>query len=144
MKNNINIYVAQAKQWQSDLVGWSMLLLAATVWSFVHLLLGLSNRNKMVLWPGCEGYARRNLHKKNLQFMWFVVNTRAYCFNLSVDVALNVQFITNRMCAKNNTHIYVSQTSKCCLLPRCEALHTFCYGFPIATPWIQVIESLNA
>ena len=26
--------------------------------------LGLSNRNKMVLWPGCEGCARCRLHKK--------------------------------------------------------------------------------
>ena len=30
---------------QSDLVGWSLLLLAATVWSFAHLPLGLSDRN---------------------------------------------------------------------------------------------------
>jgi len=45
----------------------SLLLLGATVGSFAHLLLGLSNHNKVVLWPGCEGGARYNLHKKNIQ-----------------------------------------------------------------------------
>ena len=29
----------------------------------------------------------------------------------SVGVALNVRFTTNTMCAKNNTHMYVVQTS---------------------------------
>jgi len=33
------------------------------------------------------------------------------CCNLSADVALNVRFTTNEMCAKNNTHIYVVRTS---------------------------------
>ena len=32
--------------------------------SFAHLLLGLSNHNKVVLWPRFEGGARFNLHKK--------------------------------------------------------------------------------
>ena len=69
-----------------------------------------------------------------------------YC-NLSVSVVLNVRFATNRMYVKNNTHIYVSQTSRnrmsttwdlyCCLLPQCdcEALHICCPGFPITTKW---------
>ena len=35
-------------QW-SDLVRWSLLLLAATVWSFAHLPLGLSDRNTMIV-----------------------------------------------------------------------------------------------
>jgi len=49
------------------------------------------------------------------------------------------------MYVKNNTHIYVSQTSRnwmsttwdlfCCLLPQCEALHTCRLGFPITTKW---------
>jgi len=62
-----------------------------------------------------------------------------YCCNLSVGVALNVRFTTNRMCVKNNTHIYVARTSNnkvilsgnlyCCLLPQCEAL------FRNATKW---------
>jgi len=30
---------------ESDLVGWSLLLLVTTVWSFAHMPLGLSNRN---------------------------------------------------------------------------------------------------
>jgi len=42
----------------------SLLLIAATVWSFPRLLFGLSNHNKVGLWPGCEGGARCNLHKK--------------------------------------------------------------------------------
>jgi len=67
-----------------------------------------------------------------------------YC-NLSVSVVLNVRFATNRMYVKNNTHIYVSQTSRnrmsttwdlhCCLLPQCEALHTCRLGFPITIKW---------
>ena len=50
-----------------------------------------------------------------------------YSYNLSAGVALNVQFTTNGMCAKYNTHIYVARTSNdrvislgdlyCCLLP---------------------------
>ena len=38
-----------------------LLLLAATVRSFVHLPLGLSDRNQKVLWPGCGGRAMWNL-----------------------------------------------------------------------------------
>jgi len=51
----------------------------------------------------------------------------------------------NRMCANNNTYIYVAQTSNnrvilsgdlyCCLLPQCEVLRTCCSGVPIATKW---------
>jgi len=65
------------------------------------------------------------------------------CCNLSVGVVLNLRFTTNGMCVKSNTHIYVARTSNnrmimvcdlyCCLLPQCEALHTRCSGFPIAT-----------
>ena len=64
-------------------------------------------------------------------------------YNLSVGFALNVQFTMNGICVKNNTHIYAAQTSNkrvitacdlyCGLLPQCEALHTCCSGFPIAT-----------
>ena len=66
-----------------------------------------------------------------------------YCCNLSVVFALNAWFTMNGMCAKNNTNIYVAQTSNnrvissgdlyCCLQPQCEALHTCHLGFPIAT-----------
>ena len=65
------------------------------------------------------------------------------CCNLSAGVAFNVRFTTNGMCAKNNTHIFMAQTSNnrvimacdfyCCLLPQCEALHTCRSGFPIET-----------
>ena len=68
-----------------------------------------------------------------------------YCCNLSVGVALNVRFITNGMCAMNNTHTYVARTSSnrvispgdlyCCLLLQCEALRTCHSGFPIAAKW---------
>ena len=66
-----------------------------------------------------------------------------YCCNLSLGVALNVQFATIGMCVKNNTHKCVVRTSDnrvissgvlCfCLLPQCEALRTCRSGFPTAT-----------
>ena len=142
-KNNTHIYVAKTSN-NSDLVGWSLLLLAATVRSFVHLPLRLSTHNKMVLWPVCEGHARYNLPKKNVRSVRFVIERRGYCFNLSTGVALNGQFTMNGMWVKNNTHIYVAQTSNnrvissghlyCCLLPQCKAFRTCCLGFPITTP----------
>jgi len=55
---------------------WTPLLLAATVWSFPHMPLGFSDRNKMVLRPGCEGRARCGLHTKNVQSVRFVVKRR--------------------------------------------------------------------
>jgi len=74
---------------------------------------------------------------KSSSFVLFI------CCNLSVGVSLNVRFTTNGMCAKNNTHIYVTRTSNnrvivardlyCCLLPQCEALRVCRSGFPIAT-----------
>jgi len=42
-----------------------------------------SDRNKMVLWPGCGGRAIWSLHKKNVQSVWFVVKRRGCCWNLS-------------------------------------------------------------
>jgi len=33
---------------ESDLVGWTLLLLTATVRSFAHMLLGISNRNTIL------------------------------------------------------------------------------------------------
>jgi len=126
---------------------WTLLLLAATVWSFAHMPLGLANRKKMVLWLGCEGRARCSLHTKNVRSVWFVVKRRGYCCNLSVGVALNVWFTTNGMCANNNTNIHAVRTSNnrvivacelcCCLLPQCEALRTCHLGFPFATGAMQ-------
>ena len=72
------------------------------MWSFAHLQLRLSDRNKMVLWPGCAGCS---LHKTNVRLVRFIVKRRGRCCNLSIGFALNVQFTTNGMCVKNNTHI---------------------------------------
>jgi len=41
----------------------------------------------------------------NVRSVRFVAKRRGCCCNFSVGVALNVQFTTNGMCAKNNTHI---------------------------------------
>jgi len=122
---------------------WTLLLLAATVWSFAHMPLGLSVRNKIVLWPGCGGRARCSLHTKNVRSVWFVAKRRGCCCNLSGGVALNVWFTTNGMCVKNNTHIHVARTSNdrmissgelyCCLPPQCKTLRASRSGFPIAT-----------
>jgi len=65
--------------------------------------LGLFDRNKVVLWPGCEGRARCNLHKRNMRSVRFVVKRRGCCCNLPGGVALNVRFTTYGMRAKNNT-----------------------------------------
>jgi len=61
-----------------------------------------SSRNKMVLWPGCEGCALWSL-QKNVRSVRFIVKKRGCCCNHSVGVALHVWFTTNGMCAKNNT-----------------------------------------
>jgi len=128
---------------KSDVVRWSLLLLAATVWSFAHLPLGLSDGNKMVLWSGCEGRVKCSLHKKERVISAVRCKKGGCCCNLSVMVALNVRFTTNGMCVKNNTHIYLARTSNnrlivacdlyCCLLPKCEALHTSRSSFLIST-----------
>jgi len=101
--------------------------------------LGLSDLNKMVLWPGCEGYSRCKLHKRNVGF---VVKRKECCCNLSVSMVLNVQHTTNGLCMKNYTHIQVARTSNnrvilahylyCSLLPQCDALLTSCSDFLIA------------
>ena len=54
------------------------------------------------------------------------------------------------MCAKNNIHKYVAQTSNnsvissgdfyCCLMPQCEALHTWRSGFSIATVALKSVK----
>jgi len=111
--------------------------------SFVHMPLGISDRNKMVLWPGCGGRFEFSLHTSSVRSVWFVVKRRVCCCNLSAGIALIVWFTTNGMCVKNNTIIYVAQATNskrdwehdlhCCLLPRCEALCTCRSGFSIAT-----------
>ena len=66
-------YVAQTSNNKRDCDALSILLLAATVRSFAHFQLGLSNRNKIVLWPRCGSHAVWSLHKKNVRWVWFVV-----------------------------------------------------------------------
>ena len=88
--------------------------------AFEHLPLGISDRNKMVLWPGCEGRARVSFHTKNVRSVQFVVKRRGCCCNLSVGVALIVWFTANGMCAKNNisnNRVISSSDLYCCLLP---------------------------
>ena len=45
---------------------WSrqVISIVAAVWSFVHLPLRLSSRNKKVLWPGCEACAMATFTKR--------------------------------------------------------------------------------
>jgi len=82
---------ANKQKWDEHDMG-SLLLLAAKVWSFAHLLLGLSSHNKVVLWPGCVGGFRNNIHKKNVQWVRFIAKRKQCCWNLSVGVALKVWF----------------------------------------------------
>ena len=70
------ICVARASNSKRDCDAWSLLLLAATVRSFAHMPLGISDRNKMVLWPGCGDRAEFSLHTKNVRSVWFVVKRR--------------------------------------------------------------------
>ena len=65
------------------------------------MLLGISDRNKMVLWPGCGGRAEFSRHTKNVRSVRFVVKRRGCCYNLSCVIVLIVWFTTNGMCAKN-------------------------------------------
>jgi len=67
----------------------------------INAKIGISDRNKMMLWPGCEGRAEFSLHTKNVRSVWFFVKRRGCCCNHSGGVALIVWFTTNRMCAKN-------------------------------------------
>ena len=117
--------------------------------SFAYLPTGLSNHYKVVLWPGCEGGARCNLHKKNERLVRFTAKWRGRCCNLSVDVTLKMRFTANWMCAKSNKQIYVTWTSNnriilsddlyYCLLPQCEALRTYRSSFLITTQEIYFL-----
>jgi len=53
----------------------------------------------------CLSLSLSVISKSLAQFCW-------KCCNHSVSVVLNVRFATNGMYVKNNTHIYVSQTSR--------------------------------
>jgi len=73
---------------ERDLVRWTLLLLDATVRSFVFKPLGLSNRNKMVLCAGYEGCVGFSLHTKNVRSVQLIVERRGCCCNHSAGVAL--------------------------------------------------------
>ena len=111
VKNNTIVYVARASSSKRDCGAWSLLLLAATVRSFGHMPLRISDRNKMVLWPGCGGRTEFSLHAKKVRSVWFVVKRRGCCCNLSSGVVLIVWFTMNGMCVKNNTIVYVAWAS---------------------------------
>ena len=61
------IYVARASNNKRGCDAWSLLLLAAVVRSFAHMPLGISDRTKMVLWPGWRGRAEFSLHTSGAQ-----------------------------------------------------------------------------
>jgi len=83
------------------------------------------------MWRWCQVQPSQ---KKNVRQVPFIAKRKGRCCILSVDIALKVWFITNGICAKSNTQIYVTRTSNnrvislrdlyCCLLPQCEALCT--------------------
>ena len=116
--------------------------------NFAHTPLGISARNKMVLWPGCGGLAEFSLYTKNVRSVWFVVKRRGCCCNLSGGIALIVWFTTNGMCVKNKNicawreqaiiREIATHDLCCCLLPGCEALRTCRSRFPIATKWLAM------
>ena len=111
VKNITIIYVAWASNNKNNCDAWSLLLPAATVRNFAHMPLGISDRNKMVLWPGWGGCGEFSLHTKNVRLVWFVVKSLGCCCNLSGGVALIVRFTTNGMCVKNITMIYIARAS---------------------------------
>jgi len=63
VKNNTDIYVSQTSKNRMSTT-WDLYCCLLPVWSFAYFPPGLSNHNKVVLWPGCEGAARCNLHKR--------------------------------------------------------------------------------
>jgi len=137
-----HICVARTSFNKRDCDAWSLLLLAAAVRRFAHMPLGISDRNKMVLWRGCGDHAEFSLHTKNELSVRFVVKRTGCCCNLPGGVVLIVWFTTNGMCSKNkNTYAWREQAIireiathdlYCCLL-QCETLRTCRSGFPIAT-----------
>jgi len=79
------------KQLLSDNIVQSLLLFAATVWIFMCWPLEPPDCNKMVLWPGCEGNARCNFHKKNLRSVQFIIKSRGCCWSPLVCATSHVQ-----------------------------------------------------
>ena len=84
----------------------SLLLLAATVWSFAYLLPGLSHHNKVVLSPGCEGGPMCNFHKKNVRWVRFTAKRRGVV--ATSQLMLRWKCDSPQMgCAQRATHKYM-------------------------------------
>jgi len=141
---------------------------APAVTTFTHHQIGILDlvslwirqlRQKIILWTD---WMSTTTHKWIFLWTWHLLFQLAYlqrthkmlqwvlwsCCNLSLGVALNVQFTTNGTCTKNNT-IYmwheqaiiewarrVISIVACC---QCEALRTCRSGFPITT----ILSKLN-
>ena len=72
--------------------------------------LGISDRIKLVLWPGCGGRAEFSLHTKNVRSVWFVVKRRGVVAILRwrfVDCVIHHE----RDVREEQQYIYVAQTS---------------------------------
>jgi len=66
---------------------------------------------------------QKNPHQTSFNYQWDEQEKTPWlCCNLSVAVALNVLFTTNGMCANNNTHVYVTQTSNNRVIMACDLL----------------------
>jgi len=89
----------------------SLLSIAATVWSFANLLLGLSNRNKVVLWPqdvkvvlGEPSQKERAIGAVHYKKEGMLLQPLSWCcFGSAIHHERDVR--------KSNTQIYVTQTS---------------------------------
>ena len=67
----------------------------------------LSDRNKMVLWPGCEGRAVWNLHTKSVRSVRFVVKRMGCCCNISLECA-----IPHEQDVREEQHPYICGANK--------------------------------
>jgi len=131
------------KQKQSDLVGWTLLLLAATMRSFAHMPLGLfrSQQNGAVtrVWRSCRmkpsqkestiGAVRCKKEGMLLQPL------RWCCVECVIHNERNVGEEQHPLYVARTSNNWVISSSElyCCLLPQCEALRTCRSGFSIAT-----------
>ena len=130
---------------------WTPALTTATVRSFAHIPLGISDRNKMVLWPGCEGRAEFSLYTKNVWSVRFVLKRGDVVATSPVVLRWLCDSPRTRCACRTTPHIYVARTGNnrvimacelyCCLLPQCEALRICRSGFPIATG--HLLESMQ-
>jgi len=118
------------------------------VWIFVNLTLRFSN-SKVVLWPGYEGGARCNLHRKNMQPVWFIAKKEVMvlqplswrCVESTIYHEWDVreEQRTNKCVMRtSNNIVLLSGDLYCCLLPQCEALRTYPSSFPMATQEIYI------